>query len=232
MKTILGLAAVSWLMFAACGGDSSRAGSPSLPEQGPGGAAGEGSGSETTAAGAGGDSTSPTEPSSGNGGDGGAPENVSGAAGTNDAGSGGDAPSGSPVTGHIKTKLGAPLPGAIRQPALPQMLQSLDRLAALEVAMVYPGHGVPFDNHRLVIAGQQMRIRERTEECWRLLAAGTSTVAALFDHLYGARGTAVGLAGLWMVVGYLDLLVAAGRATVAVQDRVWHYQALETVQPG
>jgi glyoxylase-like metal-dependent hydrolase (beta-lactamase superfamily II) len=119
----------------------------------------------------------------------------------------------------------APPPGEARTPALPQLVQSLDRLAALDVEMVYPGHGPPFGDHRTVIQAQQVRIQERVTECWRHLDTGVSTVAELFDRLYGARAAVVGLAGLWMVVGYLDLLVADGRATVEVQDGVWHYCA-------
>lgn len=119
--------------------------------------------------------------------------------------------------------IGAPAPGEARQPALPQMMNSLDRLAQLEVETVHPGHGAPFGDQRAVIRAQQARIRERTEECWRLLADGASTVAEVFDRLYGPRAAAVGLAGLWMVVGYLDLLVGAERITVEERDSVWRY---------
>jgi glyoxylase-like metal-dependent hydrolase (beta-lactamase superfamily II) len=120
----------------------------------------------------------------------------------------------------------APAPGHARIPALPLFVQSLDRLAALEVAMVYPGHGAPFTNHRTVIQAQQARIQQRKEECLRHLVAGATTVLALFERLYGPRIAEVGLAGLWMVVGYLDLLTAEGRAAMEPINGVWHYRAL------
>ncbi len=120
----------------------------------------------------------------------------------------------------------APAAGEVRQPALPQMLRSMDRLAALDVETVYPGHGAPFADHRTVIRNQQARIHERKEECWRHIAAGVSTVADLFERLYGPRARMVGLAGVWMVVGYLDLLQAEGRVAVDTIDGVWRYRVI------
>ncbi|CAN5786643.1 MBL fold metallo-hydrolase [soil metagenome] len=117
----------------------------------------------------------------------------------------------------------APPTGEPRQPTLPDFLHSLDQLAALAVETVYPGHGAPFANHRQVIGAQQMRIHERKEECWRQVAAGVETVATIFEQLYGARAAQVGMAGLWMVVGYLDLLQAEGRVTVETIRNVWHF---------
>lgn len=119
----------------------------------------------------------------------------------------------------------APPPGGLRQPALPQFLHSLERLAALDVETVHPGHGAPFGDHGAVIRSQQERIRMRAGECLHHVAAGVDTVSALFARLYGARANQVGMAGLWMVVGYLDLLCAEGRAIVEEHKRVWRYRA-------
>jgi glyoxylase-like metal-dependent hydrolase (beta-lactamase superfamily II) len=117
----------------------------------------------------------------------------------------------------------APPPGQPRPPALPQMIDSLRQLAVLEVDQVYPGHGAPFADHRTVIQSQLRRIEERKEEAYRHLVAGAATVAELFPQLYGARASLVGPAGLWMTVGYLDLLVAEGRVEADRQQRVWRF---------
>lgn len=119
--------------------------------------------------------------------------------------------------------IGAPPPGQPRTAALPRMIDSLQRIAALEVDTVFPGHGEPFGDHRTVIAGQIQRINERTEDCYALVAAGATTVALLFGRLYGERAAKVGAMGVWMVVGYLDRLVAAGRITQTTVDGVWRY---------
>ncbi len=117
----------------------------------------------------------------------------------------------------------APPSGEPRRPALPEFLQSLDRLATLDIETVYPGHGAPFTDHCRVIRNQQTRIHERKEECWRHVASGAETAAMVFERLYGPRAQGVGMAGLWMVVGYLDLLEAEGRVTAETADRVWHF---------
>jgi glyoxylase-like metal-dependent hydrolase (beta-lactamase superfamily II) len=119
----------------------------------------------------------------------------------------------------------APPPGAARQPALPRMMDSLHRLAALDVETVYPGHGAPFGDHRTVIAGQLARIEARANECLTYIQAGASTVADLFARLYTGRITIPSPAGLWMTVGYLDLLVAQGRVTMQEEQGLWHYRA-------
>lgn len=120
----------------------------------------------------------------------------------------------------------APAVGEVRQPALPHMLLSMDRLAALDIETVYPGHGIPFTDHRTVIRSQQARIHERKEECWRHIVAGVDKVADLSAHMYGPRAQTVGLAGLWMVVGYLDLLQAEARVAVDTVDGVWRYRVI------
>lgn len=119
--------------------------------------------------------------------------------------------------------IGEPAPGQPRPAALPRMMDSLQRIAALEVDTVFPGHGEPFGDHRSVIAGQLQRIEERTEACYALVAAGATTVAAIFGRLYGERAAKVGAMGVWMVVGYLDRLVAAGRVRQETVAGVWSY---------
>lgn len=120
----------------------------------------------------------------------------------------------------------APLLGAERQPALPRMVQALAQLATMAVETVYPGHGAPFSDHRSVIYNQLARITARKTECWQALQAGASTVGELFAQLYGQRMAAVGLAGVWMVVGYLDLLQEEGRVVMQVENGVWRFSAL------
>lgn len=127
----------------------------------------------------------------------------------------------------------APPAGQPRQPVLPQLVNSLERLAQLDVEIVYPGHGTPFRDHRAVIRSQIARIHQRKQECWRAVASGAGTVAEVFQQLYGARAKQVGPAGLWMVVGYLDLLLAEGAVTVDEVDGLWRYQVADaTVQDG
>ena len=103
-----------------------------------------------------------------------------------------------------------PPPGQRRRPNLPLFLRSLDVVAALDVATVYPGHGRPFGDHHRVIERQRQRMAQRRDHCLELIRAGRGTIPELLDAMYAHQPPAGRLAGLWMLIGYLDLLLADG----------------------
>jgi len=111
-----------------------------------------------------------------------------------------------------------------KTPALAQFLESLRMIEALEIERVYPGHGEPFGDHRPVIQRQRERIEQRKHECFNLVASGQRTVAALMDRMYGLQLPGFHLTGLWMLVGYLELLEAEGRVAKRLVERVWQYR--------
>ncbi len=110
-----------------------------------------------------------------------------------------------------------------RSLGLPLHIESLQRLAELPVNCVYPGHGVPFCEHRAMIEGQIGRIHKRKEQCYDLIAAGIDTLPALTDKLYSHYPAAGRFTGLSTIVGYLDLLRAENRIIETEHDGVWHY---------
>lgn len=118
-----------------------------------------------------------------------------------------------------------PPTGQKRQPALPVYLDSLAKVEALEIGKVYPGHGEPFHRHRDVIKKQRARIEQRKEECYRLIENGVDTAVALTNVMYQSYPSELRSAGLWMLVGYLDLLLAEKRVT-AVDRRPVRYQVV------
>jgi glyoxylase-like metal-dependent hydrolase (beta-lactamase superfamily II) len=118
-----------------------------------------------------------------------------------------------------------PLRGETRHAAaLPLFLRSLDIVEALDVETVYPGHGRPFGDHRRVIDRQRERIRERKAQCLELIRAGQSTVPELLDSMYAHQAPEARLAGLWMLVGYLDLLIAEGLLGEGEVNGIVHYR--------
>lgn len=118
-----------------------------------------------------------------------------------------------------------PPPGAGRRvPALPLFVRSLAVVEALDVATVYPGHGRPFGDHRRVVARQRQRIEQRRDECLGFVRAGLARVPQLLDAMYAHQPPATRLAGLWMLIGYLDLLIADGVIVQEEKDDVWHYR--------
>ncbi len=110
-----------------------------------------------------------------------------------------------------------------RVPALPLFMQSLDLIEALDVEVVLPGHGRPFRQHRQVIQRQRERIIKRKEECLGWIEAGIRTPAELVDKMYAHRPIEMRFPGLWMLVGFLDLLEAEGAVEQRTIDGVWHY---------
>jgi len=102
-------------------------------------------------------------------------------------------------------------PGAPRTLSLPQFIESLGVVRQLDIDMVHPGHGKPFTDHRALIDAQLKRIDKRKEECFALLQAGHTEVAPMLLAMYPLYPPAFRFAGLWMLIGYLDLLKQEGR---------------------
>ncbi|VAW41559.1 hypothetical protein MNBD_CHLOROFLEXI01-2136 [hydrothermal vent metagenome] len=110
-----------------------------------------------------------------------------------------------------------------RQPALPLFIESLVRCEQLDIDIVYPGHGEPFQNHRQLIQRQRSRILQRKEDALALIQQGYQTAYALMNEMYAHYPPTFRFAGLWMLIGYLDLLLAEQAIVVEMVDGVWHY---------
>lgn len=119
-----------------------------------------------------------------------------------------------------------PPPGRPRQPGLPLFLQSLDVLERLAIDTVYPGHGPIFHDAQEKIAQQRKRIERRKRQCLQAIDDGYHTLMALTNHLYAKRDPTLRFAGLWMIVGYLDLLQAEGRVEEELVNGVWRYSVI------
>ncbi|MEZ4865521.1 MAG: MBL fold metallo-hydrolase [Caldilineaceae bacterium] len=111
-----------------------------------------------------------------------------------------------------------------RIPGLPQFLDSLALVEALEIDWVFPGHGEPFQDHRALIERQSVRIAQRTEQCYELIQAGHHTFIALLDAMYGAKPNADRFSAMGMLVGYLDLLLGDGLIKSRNEQGVLHYR--------
>ncbi len=114
------------------------------------------------------------------------------------------------------------------QPALSQFFDSLTMVEKLDIQRVYPGHGEPFSEHRQVIQLQRERLNLRLNQCAALITAGHNTVAALMTQMYPTQSPQFNLAGLWMLIAYLDFLETNGiiKSTTA-PNGVCHYQKQE-----
>ncbi|MFQ5400472.1 MAG: MBL fold metallo-hydrolase [Anaerolineae bacterium] len=111
-----------------------------------------------------------------------------------------------------------------RTPGLPQFLDSLSLVESLSIDDVYPGHGKPFRDHLAVIKQQRARILRRKLECLAWVQKGVDTIGALVQKMYGGQPDVLHVAGLWMLVGYLDLLLADGLIRERSVDGNAHFE--------
>jgi glyoxylase-like metal-dependent hydrolase (beta-lactamase superfamily II) len=121
-----------------------------------------------------------------------------------------------------------PPDGKTRQPALPLFLQSLEFVEALDIEVAYPGHGrlITHPSSAMsssLIAQQRQRIQERKQETYTLIQQGCQTVMELVDTMYAHYPAHGRISGLWMLVGYLDLLKAEKAIIERDVDGVWRY---------
>lgn len=117
-----------------------------------------------------------------------------------------------------------PADGRTREPSLPTFMRSLQRVEALDVDVVYPGHGEIFHDHRALAQQQRERILRRTEDAYACIRGGCRTAAQITAHLYADRSLAIQFAGLWMALGYVDLLLEDGRIAAHEENGVIFYE--------
>lgn len=120
-----------------------------------------------------------------------------------------------------------PSDGKTRPPTLPIYLESLARVEALAIEMVYPGHGRAFSGHRELIQRQRQRIMQRKEEAFQLVQQGHHSPMEIVNIMYANRPLQARVPGLWMLLGYLDLLQAEGRVGCTLNDDLLYYFVVE-----
>ncbi len=111
-------------------------------------------------------------------------------------------------------------------PALKQWLQSLNRLGQLELSTIYPGHGPTFNNAKEVMERQLKRIDMRKQECYDAIKSGKSTAYEINREMYSFQKLPPDFSGLFMTLGYLDLLVTEGKVRHEMHNGVAKYYPL------
>jgi glyoxylase-like metal-dependent hydrolase (beta-lactamase superfamily II) len=117
-----------------------------------------------------------------------------------------------------------PLPGEAERPhSLAQYLRSLERVAALEIEVAWPGHGAPITDPRGLIARRVRFHRRRSEQIADVLVEGPQTAFQIATALFpGLRGIEVFLA-VSEVIGHLDILEEEGRVGVQQEEGIMLY---------
>ncbi len=113
--------------------------------------------------------------------------------------------------------------GKTRRPSLPLLLDSFTVLEGLDIAIAYPGHGPLIHNPHELIRQQRQRIQARKQEALNHIRQGCQTVIELVNTMYAHYPENARIAGLWMVVGYLDLLKTEHAVAEQLVDGIWRY---------
>ena len=98
-----------------------------------------------------------------------------------------------------------------RDRGLAQMLVSYEKMRALEITKVFPGHYKAFSNHRQLIDLQVNRIHNRIKETYELIQEGKNDFMDILNTLYVNR---VSMPAMSMLIGYLDILEDNGQIDI------------------
>ena len=115
------------------------------------------------------------------------------------------------MTGGLDTALVAPPEGNLRE-----YLHSLERIRALNPALLYPAHGPAFDDPQVTIDRYVHHRMERLEQVVAALAKGASSADALVEHVYGRQlDRRLRRYAESAVEAYLAYLAAGGRVVLS-----------------
>ncbi len=90
-----------------------------------------------------------------------------------------------------------------RSRGLTELLESYDKIAALDIDQVYPGHYSEMGDPKQLIEFQKNRIHQRVDQTLGFIKEGTTQFSELLGRLYPNR---LSMPAANMLIGYLDLL--------------------------
>jgi glyoxylase-like metal-dependent hydrolase (beta-lactamase superfamily II) len=98
---------------------------------------------------------------------------------------------------------------------LMRYMASLERIRALDLAVLYPAHGEPVERPRERIDELIAHRRRRSAEIVAAIAAGAVTVPAIVERVYASIDPRLHPAARQSVAAHLEALVASGDVAVA-----------------
>ncbi|MGH2911787.1 MAG: MBL fold metallo-hydrolase [Solirubrobacteraceae bacterium] len=112
-----------------------------------------------------------------------------------------------------------------RPRALMAYLDSLRKTRELELAVVYPGHGDPVEDHGALIEERFRMHERRADKLCRLIEERPRNAYELAQEMWGNVAVTQAFLTLSEVLGHVDLLIDAGRVVEQEADGVVCFQA-------
>jgi len=114
-----------------------------------------------------------------------------------------------------------------KQKNLKSLFESFERIDALEIHHVYPGHYDQMEDPTNLIAKQVGRIKENIQRCLGWIREGDSTFASIINQLYPNR---INDSTFFMAIAILDYLIDEGLIeSKKVNDKLEYFPTTETV---
>jgi len=112
-----------------------------------------------------------------------------------------------------------PMPGQTqRRRSLVDYIASLERTAALDIAVTWPGHGEPIYDHRALIAQRLAFHRRRAEKMLAALDNGPQTAFTLSQAIFAKLEPTERFLAISEILAHLEWLEEQGEVTVQRQD--------------
>lgn len=126
-----------------------------------------------------------------------------------------------------------PIIDALQEPpyeALPSLMMQVEtfkKMAKLPITKTFPGHYAAFDNALYLIENQLDKITYRKEKCLSLIQNGTSNLIDIANKIYPNR---INGATLFMMMGFMNMLVAEGKIERVLEQGIYRYYEKVTVE--
>jgi glyoxylase-like metal-dependent hydrolase (beta-lactamase superfamily II) len=104
-------------------------------------------------------------------------------------------------------------------------LESLRMTREMDVGLVLPGHGDPFDDHRTLIDQRFALHERRAEKLYRLVAERPRSAYELAQSMWGDIAVTQAYLTLSEVLGHMDILLNAGRVRELEEAGVVRFEA-------
>ncbi|WP_067727753.1 MBL fold metallo-hydrolase [Oceanobacillus damuensis] len=114
-----------------------------------------------------------------------------------------------------------------RLPTLIQHKQSLEKIYALSVDLVFPGHGVLIDEPKALIKKRLAGIERKADRLKNLIQDGITTGSELAESYYKKLYSTQFSLVMSEIIGHLDYLEDAGHVRKEMLNGVWHYSVVE-----
>ncbi|MDM5283791.1 hypothetical protein [Peribacillus frigoritolerans] len=111
----------------------------------------------------------------------------------------------------------------IRTKSLVQQMQSLEKCSALNVELIFSGHGMTIENPVDLLKERIKEIDEKANKYISIIKSGISTASGIAQLRYKEKYEKQFFNIMSEIIGYLDYLEIQGEINKEMEKGIWHY---------